>query len=140
MTTVAQHLGVRALIDQFLGQAINLAIDPIATAANTKPNPRFGPAAKLWLRDKRCLVCGGRKRLQCHHKYPFHLFPSLEMDERYWRPLCEGDHRLNCHLLVGHGGDYSGFNPLVDELAGIMHFILRTNGVLLRAIREESHT
>jgi len=140
MTTVAQHRGVRALIDQFLGQAIDLGIDPSATAANTKRNPRFGPAAKLWLRDKRCLVCGGRKRLQCHHKYPFHLFPSLEMDERYWRPLCEGDHRLNCHLLVGHGGDYSGFNPLVDELAGIMHFILRTNGVLLRAIREESHT
>ena len=139
MTTVAQHRGVRALIDQFLGQAIDLGIDPSATAANTKRNPRFGPAAKLWLRDKRCLVCGGQKRLQCHHKYPFHLFPSLEMDERYWRPLCEGDHRLNCHLLVGHGGDYSGFNPLVDELAGIMHFILRTNGVLLRAIREETH-
>jgi hypothetical protein len=130
--------GVRAFIDQILGAALDLGIDPDATPANTKRNPRFAREAKLWLKDKRCIVCGGRIRLQAHHKYPFHLFPSLEMDERYWRPLCEGDHRLNCHLLVGHGGDFSGFNPLVDELAGIMHFILRTNSVLLRVIREEA--
>jgi acyl-coenzyme A thioesterase PaaI-like protein len=137
-TGIGDGGSIRALIDQMLGEIIDLGLDPDATPANTKRNPKFARAAKLWLKDKRCIVCGGRTRLQAHHKYPFHLFPSLEMDERYWRPLCEGDHRLNCHLLVGHGGDFSGFNPLVDEVAGIMHFILRTNGVLLHAIREQA--
>jgi acyl-coenzyme A thioesterase PaaI-like protein len=137
-TGIVDGGSIRALIDQMLGEIIDLGLDPDATPANTKRNPKFARAAKLWLKDKRCIVCGGRTRLQAHHKYPFHLFPSLEMDERYWRPLCEGDHRLNCHLLIGHGGDFSGFNPLVDEVAGIMHFILRTNGVLLHAIREQA--
>ena len=137
-TGIVDGGSIRALLDQMLGEIIDLGLDPDATPANTKRNPKFARVAKLWLKDKRCIVCGGRTRLQAHHKFPFHLFPSLEMDERYWRPLCEGDHRLNCHLLVGHGGDFSGFNPLVDEVAGIMHFILRTNGVLLHAIREQA--
>ena len=137
-TEILHGEGVRAFIDQILGATLDLGFDPDATPANTKRNPKFEPAAKLWLKDKRCIVCGGTIRLQAHHKYPFHLFPNLEMDERYWRPLCEGDHRLNCHLLVGHGGDFSGFNPLVDEMAGFMHYILRTNSVLLHLIREEA--
>ena len=128
---------IRTLIDQMLGEVIDLGLDPNATEANTPRNPKFGPAAKLWLKDKKCIVCGGHTKVQAHHKYPFHLFPSLEMDKRYWRALCEGDHRLNCHLLIGHGGNFSGFNPLVDEMAGLMSFMLRTNSVLLHAIREE---
>jgi len=134
-----QSHSIRGLIDQFIGQACDLGFDPNATPANTKRNSKFGHASKLWLADKVCMVCGGRKRLMAHHKYPFHLFPELEMDDQYWRPLCEGDHRLNCHVLVGHAGNTAGFNPLVDELAGLMHFLLRTNGVLLQAIRNEIH-
>jgi len=129
--------GVRALIDAMLGQIVDLGIDPDATPANTARNPKFGRESKLWLADKVCMVCGGKHRLMAHHKYAFHLFPSLEMDTRYWRPLCEGDHRLNCHVLIGHLGDTQGFNPLVDEFAGLMSFALRTNSVLLHAIRAE---
>lgn len=128
---------IRSLIDQMLGEVIDLGLDPNATEANTPRDPKFAPAAKLWLVGRKCIVCGGRKKVQAHHKYPFHLFPSLEMNEQYWRALCEGDPRLNCHLLIGHGGNFSGFNPLVDEMAGLMSFMLRTNHVLLHAIREE---
>lgn len=132
-----QGVNIRTLIDQMLGATLEMGTNPEALAANTPRNPKFGRAAKLWLKDKRCIVCGGTIKLQAHHKYPFHLFPDLEMDETHWRPLCEGDHRLNCHLLIGHGGNFEGVNPLVDELAGLMHFLLRSNSVLLAAIRQE---
>ncbi len=128
---------VRALIDQMLGETLQLGFDPNATAANTPRDPKFASASKLWLKGKKCIVCGGTLKLEAHHKYPFHLFPALEMDERFWRPLCEGDHRLNCHLLIGHGGNFEGFNPLVDEMAGMLSFLLRTNYTLLAAIRQE---
>jgi len=128
---------IRTLIDSFIGQACEVGIDPRATPANTPRNPAFRREAKKWLQGKVCMVCGGTKRLMCHHKYPFHLFPSLEMDERYWRPMCEGDKRLNCHILVGHAGNTMGFLPMVDELAGLLRFALRTNKILLAAIREE---
>ena len=136
---MANEHGVRSFIDSMIGQIADLGLDPDATPANTKRNPKFGHASKLWLADKVCMVCGGKKRLMAHHKFPFHLFPSLEMDESHWRPLCEGDHRLNCHVLCGHAGNTQGFNPLVDELAGLIRFALNTNQVLLRAIRTEIH-
>ena len=129
--------GFRHILDAMIGEIVQLGVNPDATPANTPRNPKFGRAAKLWLADKKCIVCGGKKKLQAHHKYPFHLFPSLEMDERYWRPLCEGDHRLNCHLIAGHAGNFAGVNLLVDEFAGLLNFALRTNSVLLHAIRQE---
>lgn len=128
---------VRELIDRFIGETLKLGGKPNATAANTPRNSKFEGEAKKWLVGKKCMICGGTLKLMAHHKYPFHLFPDLEMDENYWRPLCEGDHRLNCHLLVGHGGNFEGFNPLVDEFAGLIQFLLRTNSVLLSAIRQE---
>jgi hypothetical protein len=134
---IAPAFGIRELIDRFIGETLQLSGNPTATAANTPRNPKFESAAKLYLKGKKCMICGGTLRLMAHHKYPFHLFPELEMDETHWRPLCEGDHRLNCHLLVGHGGNFEGFNPLVDEFAGLIQFLLRTNSVLLSAIRQE---
>jgi len=134
---VSPEFGIRELIDRFIGETLQLGGNPSATAANTPRNPKFESASKLYLKGKKCMICGGTLRLMAHHKYPFHLFPELEMDETHWRPLCEGDHRLNCHLLVGHGGNFEGFNPLVDEFAGLIQFLLRTNSVLLSAIRQE---
>ena len=61
--------------------------------------------------NRHCLVCGRTESLQCHHVYPFHRFPELEMVKLHWRPLCTGG-PLNCHYLAGHAGrSWSHYSP-----------------------------
>lgn len=58
-----------------------------------------------------CAACGGMTRLQVHHKQPFHLHPELELDPGNLIGLCFGPNE--CHLEIGHGGDWRGYNPNV---------------------------
>jgi 5-methylcytosine-specific restriction protein A len=59
-----------------------------------------------------CAACGGRARLNVHHLRPFHLYPELELDPENLLTLCEGGvAATNCHLLFGHGGNWSRYNP-----------------------------
>ena len=138
----AGMLYVREIIDRMLSETLTdtlgLQLDPTATAANTPRNSKFERAAKLWLKGKTCIVCGGVKDLRCHHKFPFHLFRSLEMDERYWRPVCQGNPALNCHLAVAHLGNFEAFNPLLDEIAGLLRFGFQFNRTILHAIHAET--
>lgn len=60
-----------------------------------------------FLKDKACAVCGGLKELQAHHILPFHKFPTLELDPTNLLALCEGNERMNCHLLFGHFGNFA---------------------------------
>lgn len=60
-----------------------------------------------------CAVCGTRKALIVHHVRPFHLYPHLELSRENLITLCESTY--NCHLLFGHLGDYSAFNPKIAE-------------------------
>lgn len=57
-----------------------------------------------------CAACGGQVRLNVHHLKPFHLDPALELDETNLVTLCMelGKHD---HLLIGHGDNFSAFNP-----------------------------
>lgn len=64
-----------------------------------------------------CVACGGVATV-VHHKLPFHLYPELEMVPSNWRPMCEGD-TMNCHLHIGHSGDFSAYNINVDEDAAL---------------------
>lgn len=59
-----------------------------------------------------CAMCGGRKLLEVHHVLPFHLAPVQELDPTNLVTLCE-DVRSgrNCHLFVGHLGNYRSYNP-----------------------------
>ncbi len=62
-----------------------------------------------------CKVCGGTKNLEVHHKLPFHLHPEMELDPTNLITLCESDENgVNCHLFVGHLGDFKSFNVAVD--------------------------
>lgn len=56
-----------------------------------------------------CVVCLRAKDLRVHHIKPFHLYPKLELDPSNLVTLCEG--ATNCHLVFGHLGDFSAFNP-----------------------------
>lgn len=58
-----------------------------------------------------CAACGGVTELQVHHRKPFHEFPDLELEEANLIVLCMGPYE--CHLRVGHGGDYKFYNPNV---------------------------
>jgi formate dehydrogenase assembly factor FdhD len=63
-----------------------------------------------------CAVCGGDKKLEVHHKKPFHLHPELELEPSNLVTLCEALNKgLNCHLLIGHLGNYKNMNPDVDK-------------------------
>jgi hypothetical protein len=53
--------------------------------------------------------------LQVHHILPFHLNPQLELDPSNLITLCMG--KLECHLIIGHGGDYKDYNPSVVKHA-----------------------
>lgn len=70
-----------------------------------------------------CAVCGEAKKVQVHHKRPFHLHPELELDPTNLITLCEKPGR-DCHLVFGHAGDFKGYNPSVeaDALAWRLKF------------------
>jgi hypothetical protein len=59
-----------------------------------------------------CACCGSTKKLNVHHKKPFHLFPELELDLNNLITLCMDK---ECHLKIGHGGDFKDYNPNVEE-------------------------
>ena len=59
----------------------------------------------------RCAVCGSKKKVEIHHIIPFHYAPDLELDPKNFMSLCENKkYGINCHLLIGHLGNYKKFN------------------------------
>lgn len=65
--------------------------------------------------NPRCAVCGGTKKVEVHHVIPFHLAPDLELDPLNLISLCERKkYGLNCHLLIGHLGNYSKVNSTCE--------------------------
>lgn len=62
-------------------------------------------------RQPTCLVCGGSTKLQVHHLVPFHVAPDKELEPDNLVTLCERKkYGLNCHLLIGHLGNYRRIN------------------------------
>ncbi len=58
-----------------------------------------------------CIACGSRKKLRVHHLRPFHLFPELELDPGNLVTICQRKkYGINCHLLVGHRGNFRKIN------------------------------
>lgn len=81
-----------------------------------KPRSSRWPAVrKAWLAlHPVCAVCGGVKKVEVHHKEPFHLFPEKELDPKNFITLCESKgNGVNCHLFFGHLGNFKQYNDLV---------------------------
>jgi len=89
--------------------------DPKKVPRGTKRSNHWPTVRKHFLDGKSCAVCGGTKKLEVHHKVPFHLDQALELDPRNLIVLCEGAHDVNCHLFIGHLGNFKGFNPDVES-------------------------
>lgn len=63
-----------------------------------------------------CAVCNGTVNLELHHIKPFHVNPELELDPTNFITLCEsGKNGINCHLLVGHLGNFKSVNLNVES-------------------------
>jgi len=61
-----------------------------------------------------CAACGSTTNVNVHHKKPFHLFPELELEPTNLITLCmDGD--KDCHIKLGHGGNFKAYNPNVVE-------------------------
>jgi hypothetical protein len=76
-------------------------------------SPKWPHVEKLHLKlEPSCAACGSTKKLNVHHKKPFHLFPELELDMHNLITLCMDK---ECHIKIGHGGDFKDYNPIVAE-------------------------
>ena len=80
----------------------------------TKPrSPHWPTVEKAHLRlEPICQACGTDKKLNVHHKKPYHLYPDLELEPTNLITLCMEN---KCHILLGHGDDFKDYNPNVEE-------------------------
>lgn len=62
--------------------------------------------------NPKCIVCG-RTAVTAHHVVPVHIDPSLELEPTNLVPVCEP--ASGHHLWLGHLGDWSSWNPLVQR-------------------------
>jgi predicted transcriptional regulator len=67
-------------------------------------------------RDNVCIVCGDEKHLECHHVYPFGLYPKLRDDVNNGVVLCRWCHRR----YHSHYGKEERVNP-----STLMQFVQR---------------
>ncbi len=58
-----------------------------------------------------CAICLSKKKVEVHHIIPFHYAPDQELELDNLVSLCENKkYGINCHLLVGHLGNYRRIN------------------------------
>ena len=82
-------------------------------------SPKWPHVEKLHLKlEPACACCGSTKKLNVHHKKPFHLFPQFELDLNNLITLCMDK---ECHLKVGHGNDFKDYNPDVEADSKRVH-------------------
>lgn len=70
-----------------------------------------------------CAACGKKKKLQVHHIIPFNINPGLELEESNLITLCTGK-TINCHLIIGHRGNFKQMNLTVHEDAEYIRYML----------------
>lgn len=89
--------------------------------AGTARSVHWPAARTAWLKDNpTCRVCGAHDNVEVHHKVPFHISPSLELNPSNFITLCESKSvaGINCHLLFGHLGNFKSYNANVEHDAG----------------------
>jgi hypothetical protein len=77
-------------------------------------SPKWHALQKAFLKESpECAnpACRSKKSLNVHHVLPYHLFPNLELHKDNLLTLCM-DVR-DCHLKLGHGGNFKTYNPHV---------------------------
>lgn len=107
----ADHPDWRDIADRIAGKA----------PKNARRSSKWSSVRDEFLDGRVCAICGGTAELVAHHIIPFHLAPDLELNPKNLLALCEaGRYGLNCHLLIGHLGNWSRTN--VDVLADAVYW------------------
>lgn len=112
-------------------------IDPHTKPHEEARSSRW-PEVRKWHLEKHptCEVCGhSGKRVNVHHIRPFHLHPDLELDPKNLITLCEDEAFVNCHLFIGHLGNFSGWNPRVVADAAVWKHKLKENAARISETR-----
>jgi len=74
-----------------------------------------------------CACCKSKRKVEVHHKVPFHFAPDLELNEGNLVSLCENKkYGINCHLLLGHLGNYRKVNTTVDADVAVWRIRLKS--------------
>lgn len=97
---------VKILTDRISGKA----------PKGAKRSNKWRKVRRIFLNDNpNCFVCGSKKKAEIHHKVPFHIAPDLELNPDNLATLCENKkYGVNCHLLLGHLGNYQRINVNVE--------------------------
>ena len=62
-------------------------------------------------KNPKCEICGSSKKLEVHHILPFNVAPDQELVSDNLISLCQRKkYGINCHLLIGHLGNFRKFN------------------------------
>ena len=86
-----------------------------AAGITTKRSSKWPALEKKFLKENpACAACGSLTDLNVHHMKPFHLHPELELEPTNLITLCMGK-TTECHIKLGHGGDFKAYNPNVEE-------------------------
>ena len=67
------------------------------------------------LKGAQCAACGSRQKLRAHHVISVSEAPERELDETNIIVLCESNLDHNCHLTIGHNGEWQTTNPNARE-------------------------
>ena len=65
-----------------------------------------------------CAFCGRSKDVDVHHKVPVSYAPELAADQSNMITLCR---KPQCHLVVGHLGNFKNYNERVAEVCDMMN-------------------
>jgi len=64
----------------------------------------------------RCALCNSNKKIEVHHKIPFHIAPDLELEPENLMTLCEsGEKGVICHRFFGHLSNYRKWNLAIEQ-------------------------
>ncbi len=106
---------------------------------SSKRSPKWQTIKKHFLQtNPTCAVCGNNVHLNVHHILPFHLFPELELDVNNLITLCM--FRLECHLRIGHGSNYAGFNKNIIRDAAILRKDISKFDIVAARIKRDNQT
>ena len=94
----------------------------------TRRSGKWRKVRKMHLKKQPdCQICGLRRKVEVHHVIPFHVAPHLELRPENLVTLCENKkYGINCHLLIGHLGNYRKFNTDFQMDAVVWNMKLRS--------------
>ena len=100
------------MLDWLLNLWFPSPAEALLRAMGQRRSPRWPAKRDEHLkREPRCLACGSREYLNVHHEWPV-SWPGgkdRELEEGNLMTLCESPGR-NCHLWIGHSGDFRARN------------------------------